>query len=582
MTATVEVATAGTSRSFGAWVVLLAMVATLGVYSTTTTYSFIIDDYILFKNSPSLHSLSSIPRGFILDIGAVRSGSATVQGTFYRPLFLALSTLYFQVVGGSTFAWHLMSVLFAALVAGLAAALFLRLGFASWTALLAAVAFSLHPSHVGSVAWVSGLQEQLAGLFVLLAIVVLLGAAAARRPRRAVVISCVAFLCGLLSKEVALALLPMAVVWWWERRDLAPKESQRFGVAALAYTPIALVYLAVRLSIFGGFARPFITSTGVARGVSSIPLAFLTYLRILLWPVEFSWVRAERPVRSASEAAALVSVAMLIGLVVGAYFAVKRRPELLLPMSWVVIWLLPVMNFWALEPEFMVTDRYLYLPSLALPWALVVLIPKRAMWPVFVVLLALFTVQTLRYASLFVDSRTLTNELLKSDPESAFLLTEKARLLLVGGRQQEAERLFRRVLDLSPYDAYSLFVLGSLERDRGDFAAAETDYRRALVEEPNQSGPFISLAVAFARAGIIPKALALLNEATLRWPRDDEPVLVKALVLDRAGERQAAEAALSAALRRRPEDRALAGSLEQATARVAEKWRIPQPSPIVR
>ncbi|MBV8201824.1 MAG: hypothetical protein JOZ15_14470, partial [Acidobacteria bacterium] len=36
-----------------------------------------------------------------------------------------------------------------------------------------------------------------------------------------------------------------------------------------------------------------------------------------------------------------------------------------------------MLNLWALAPQSMVTDRYLFLPSLALPWAVGLVRPPR-------------------------------------------------------------------------------------------------------------------------------------------------------------------------------------------------------------
>ncbi|HXT52036.1 MAG TPA: hypothetical protein VN811_13410, partial [Thermoanaerobaculia bacterium] len=188
---------------FVPWV---AALATLAVFWHTTAFGFVLDDTVLFQKSASLSDLGSIARGFVTDVGALRKGSAEVLGTFYRPVFLALSTLYYQVAGGATFGWHLAAVVMAAAVAALAAGLFLRLGFRPLPSLLGALLFSFHPTHVSSVAWAAGLQEQLVALFVLLAIRALLARPAEERPWMAVGLATLAFVAALLSKEVAIAL----------------------------------------------------------------------------------------------------------------------------------------------------------------------------------------------------------------------------------------------------------------------------------------------------------------------------------------------------------------------------------------
>ncbi|HEV3075910.1 MAG TPA: tetratricopeptide repeat protein [Thermoanaerobaculia bacterium] len=548
---------------------MLAALATLAVYWTTTSYRFLLDDVFLFKSSPSLQTLSSIPLGFVTDLGAVRNGSTTVQGSFYRPLFLALSTLYFQLVGPSTFGWHLASVILAAGVAALAAVFFRRLRFPPLAALLAAMVFALHPAHVSSVAWASGIQEQLAALFVLVAMLALLSPGAEDRPKSVLAVSAAAFVLALLCKEVSIALFPMAAVWALAKRRAEPAESRRFARAAALFAGVAIVYLAVRLAVLGALARPWAEAPGFVRAAPSLPLAFVTYVHLLVWPTAFSFVRPERPIWGPFDLPVVISVAVLAVLAALAYLGIKRQRELLLPVAWFVVWLIPVMNFWAMFPEWMVTDRYLYLPSLALPWAMLVLLPRRASVPTLGVLAVVFAVLAWRYAAIFVDPKTFATAMEKAEPTSSYIIEEKARVFLVEGKRAAAEAAFRRALELDPWDAYSLWFLGNFERERGDFDAARLHYRRALVEEPNNSAPFTVLAHSLARAGQEKKALALLNETVWRWPEDFEPRLLQAVLLAKAGDRPRAEEAFAAARRVSPQEPRVAGGLDQAVSALA-------------
>lgn len=550
---------------------LLAALGTLAVYWSTTGFRFLLDDVFLFQNSASLHNLSSIGQGFVADIGAVRQGAAMTQGGFYRPIFLALSTLYFQVVGPSPLAWHLAAVVLAAAVAALAAAFLRRLGFLPLPALLGALVFALHPSHVGSVAWVSGIQEQLAALFAFVALLALLSPGAKEHPRRALTVATLAFALALLSKEVAIALAPLVAVWAWSERRGDPAEARRWRHASALFGAVAIVYLAVRWAVFGALVKPWTEAPGFARAAPSVPLAFVTYVRMLLWPAEFSFVRPERPVWGWLDRPALLSAAALAVLGVLAYLAVRRRRELLLPVAWFVVWLLPVMSLWAMFPEWMVTDRYLYLPALALPWALLIVLPRQALTPALAAIAILFALLTLRYAAVFATPKTFSTAMLSAEPTSTWMLDERARVYMVEGNPRAAEDLFRRAIALDPLDAYALWKIGSFETTRGEFDAAKEHYRQAVVQEPRNSEPFTTLAYAMAKAGQRENALALLEETVGRWPDQYEPALLQAVLLTQAGDRARAETAFAAARRARPNDPVLSQGLERAIPTLIEE-----------
>ncbi|HEY6320090.1 MAG TPA: tetratricopeptide repeat protein [Thermoanaerobaculia bacterium] len=581
--------------------VLTLAAAALGpllVYWPTTGYAFLLDDFVLYRTSASLTNLGSIPRGFVTDLGALRRGADTVISSYYRPVFLALSTLYHRLAGGEPFAWHAAAVTLAALIGALVCGFFLRLGFSPPVALLASLVFSLHPCHVSSVAWASGLQELLAAGFVCSALHALLwrrrdgGDGGDALP---IGLAAAAFALALLSKEVAIGLLPFAIVWALATAKSDPARSRRLWRAAGVLAGVTLLYLAVRIAIFGGLALPFPGAPGFRAALPSVPVALVTYLRLLVWPAGFSIFRPERPVYGPFAAPVLLAVAVLLVLALAAAWLVKRRRELALPLAWAVVWLLPVLSLWALDPQWMVTDRYLFLPSLALPWLLISLVslvsqvsPVSPVSPaspasdaaegdrrrerLAIVLLSLlaivFAILAVRYAAIFHDERTFLAAMEKAEPTSPLVFGEKGRLALRDGDLPAARAALTRAVELDPLGPGALIALGDLDLRQGDLAAAELHYRRALVVRPYASRGFKLLAIAESRAGQRERAFALAAEAARRWPDDFEAQLLHALFLGEAGDRPQATAAFAAARRLRPTDPAIAGGLDDAMARL--------------
>ena len=572
-------------------ITLLALAAAalvpLLVYWPATSYGFLLDDFVLFQKSPSLSDLASIPRGFVTDLGALRKGADTVISSYYRPVFLALSTLYYQLAGGAPFAWHAAAVALAALIGALVYGLFLRLGFSPPLALLASLVFSLHPSHVSSVAWASGLQELLAACFVCCALHALLwhrdGGRAAAVP---LALAAAAYALALLSKEVAIGLLPFAGVWALATTKSDPAESRRLWKATGVLAVVTVLYLGVRTAIFGGLALPFPGAPSFRAALPSVPVALVTYLRLLVWPAGFSIFRPERPVFGPLAPRVLLSTGVLLALLLAGAWLVKRRRELALPLAWAVIWLLPVLSLWALDPQWMVTDRYLFLPALALPWSLLALaspaspaapapypsLADRKSARLALVLLSVLTVVfgilTIRYSAIFHDERTFLAAMEKAEPTSPLVFGEKGRLLLRDGDLPAARAALSRAVELDPLGPGALTSLGDLELRQGDLAAAERHYRGSLVVRPYASRGFKLLAIARSRAGQREQALALAAEAARRWPDDFESQLLHALFLGEAGERDQAAAAFEAARRLRPRDPAVVGSVDEAMARL--------------
>ncbi|HYL05672.1 MAG TPA: tetratricopeptide repeat protein [Thermoanaerobaculia bacterium] len=554
---------------------LLAALVPLAVYWPTTGYGFVLDDTVLFRSSPSLADLGSIPRGFLTDVGGLRKGSGTVISSFYRPVFLALSTLYYQLAAGRPFAWHLAAVALACLVGALAYGFLSRLGFPPILALLASVVFSLHPAHVSSVAWASGLQELLAALFVLLA----LHAALWRRDgsdAAPVAAAAAAYALALLSKEVAIGLLPFAALWALGTARTDPPAARRLWKLTGAVAAVSAVYLAVRVAVLGGLAQPAVDAPRLADSLPAVPVAFAAYLRLLLWPTGFAFFRPERPRFGPLDAPVLLAVAVAAALVAVAAWAWRAKHPLLLPIAWFTAWLLPVLNLWALAPQAMVTDRYLFLPSLALPWSLALIKPRRLAVAILCLAAAACGCLAVRYSAIFENERTFLAAMETAEPTSPLVFEEKGRLLLKDGDLPGARAALTRAVELDPLGPGALLDLGDLERRGREFDAAERHYRQALVVRPYASRPFKLLALDLARAGDRVKAFSLVEEAARRWPGDFETQLLAALFRGAAGERRQAAAAFEAARRLRPGDPAVAGGLDAALARLLPTV-LPQP-----
>jgi tetratricopeptide (TPR) repeat protein len=263
-----------------------------------------------------------------------------------------------------------------------------------------------------------------------------------------------------------------------------------------------------------------------------------------------------------------VSIALLLGIGALAAWGIRRRPSLALPVAWFVLWMLPVLNLWALDPQWIVTDRYLFLPSLALPWAIALVVPRRAAASVLALLAIVWAALAFRYERIFESEQTFVAAMEKAEPTSALVLGEKARLLRGAGDVSGAMRALERAVALDPKGPGNAIALADLEVARGDLESAERHYRASLVVRPYASKGFKQLVLAHARAGRRDRALALAEESARRWPDDFEVRLLQALLLADRGERARAEEAFAAARRARPDDPAVAHGLDAALAQI--------------
>lgn len=512
-----------------------AFLLPLALYLPTLRYGFVFDDQPLIVRNPALEGTPRLLAYFALDIDALRlDADQAVSSNYYRPLLMVALRGVKAVAGRDPRGWHAAVALLHGGVGLLAMALLVARGHGHGAALLASLAFTAHPVHVDSVAWVSGIQDVWLGVTGLTA--ALAWEAWRRRPSTGrLLLLAAAFAVALLSKEAALALLLFAAgeAWWARRRgDLDAGRAVR-GLLVLG--GVSLAYLALRLFVLGALARPLPSSAPPALALASIPRVVLEYLRLTLLPLDLALLSPVRPVRAWPSLEVLVALGLLAGvLALGALLA-RRWPAGFTPLLWFAAWLAPCLNLWALNREWVVMDRYLYLPVLALPWLILGGPgPRRpGRWR-----LALLAGLTLVYAGLslaqmrcFRDERSFWARLLQADPHSSTAWTEHARLLIEAGQRPEGRAALERAVQLAPDNLLPAFRLANLDLAEGRAAEAAERYARLIARSPGYAPPWRNLPVALQAAGRTEEALQAARAAADRFPRDVELLVTLATLL---------------------------------------------------
>ena len=145
----------------------LIIASTVLVYANSLSGAFVFDDTKQIAGNPALRSWSNIARAFTSDVWAFQRGTLTkdIPPPYYRPLFTAYLTINYHLFGLWEPGWHLMNLL---VHTGATVAIYFllkRLSGDRVIAPIAALIFGLHPAHVESVSWISGIPDPLAALF---------------------------------------------------------------------------------------------------------------------------------------------------------------------------------------------------------------------------------------------------------------------------------------------------------------------------------------------------------------------------------------------------------------------------------
>ncbi len=193
-------------------VILGIILVTFLVYGKTLDAGLVYDDLALIpNNSINLGDTSKIKSYFTSGVWN-HTNAPYADGSLYRPVWLLWDFLVHHFAGEAPFGWHLSSMLLHGLIGYLLFLLFLLIGqiFPDChlsKRFIAASIFLIHPAASQSVAWISGSTDLVATFFILLSFLTYISYV--RRDYLGLyALSLLMFAMGILSKEVAIALLP--------------------------------------------------------------------------------------------------------------------------------------------------------------------------------------------------------------------------------------------------------------------------------------------------------------------------------------------------------------------------------------
>jgi protein O-mannosyl-transferase len=440
-------------------------------------------------------------------------------------------------------------------------------------ALVAALAFGLHPLRVESVAWITERRDVLSGLFYLLTIWAYLRYVE-RRSRGAYWAAVGYFALALMSKSIT-ASLPAVLLLLdvYPLRRLGGRagwltpEARRAWVEKLPFAALAaaIAVVAVWALVSGSGLTPLRTlGLGARAALSIYALAF--YLGKALWPAHLSPLyELTLPVRPLETRFLLSALAMAVVTV--ATFRLRRPwPALLAAWLAFVVTLLPVLGI-AHNGYQLAADRYTYLAGLSLALLAGGTVARWGRKAVAASALGLAALLALTWTQIPVwrSDETLWRHAVALDPASGVARSNLGAALTAERRYVEATQELERAVALRSGYAEAWNNLGlALAPQPGRLPEAADAFRRALAARPRFGEAWNNLGVVLATQGQIDGALAAFSKATVVDPSSAEARNNLGLALAGQGRVREAAAEFRRALALNPEFLPARRNLDQA------------------
>ena len=518
--------------------IVFVLALTFAVYLPTLRYQFVHDDRGQILENPAVHTWSSVPTYFTSHVWAGVMPNEWIN--YYRPLFLLWVRVNEAIFGERAWGWHLTTVLTHVLTTLLLYLLVLRLAIGREAALLAALIFGLHPAHIEAVAWISGVNEPLLGIFLIGSFLAYLKAGPETfDSRKWSFVSIILYACALLMKENALCLPLLLLAYeWFYRGSAQPRGAgegflawcKRSFVRISPYLALVAIYIPVRIYALKGFSH-VVAPVSTGQMILTWPALFLFWFRHLVWPVGLSsyynFPAVVHPTFQNCFLPAIVVSCVAIGLFWGIR---KSRPAAFFAV-WLVLPLIPLLNIRVFTANDFAHDRHLYLPSVGLAVLAAIFLtrvlagpPRWLGIPALLLIVVLLLTASMSYATVtesfyFKDNLTFYGYSLQHAPHHPDAESNYASVLAEQGQYdraidafldavtynptywtptynlaltyykignlQESEKYFIRAVELNPYKADEYFYLGVIRFKTGRTADGVACLHRAIGLNPN-------------------------------------------------------------------------------------------------
>lgn len=495
---------------------------------------WVADDFTQIVSSVPLRKLSNIPLSFVTSVWSYATADSMVTvDSYYRPLFMTLFTINYALAGLAPWAWHLINVLIHTAVTLLVFVTIRELTSRPAIAVLTAALFAVHPVHAESVAWVSGITDPLTSLFFLPAFLFYLRF---HKTRRMVLfgLTIVLYLVALFAKETALALPPLIAyceIFHFKEGAFKNRLTRAVLLSSLLAPPtifyVIIRYIALNGILFGtGPQYPFNFA------LMTIPLAIIKYLKLMSLPWGQSYQHYTEFVTSMATREFLLP---LVGvcLVIAALMYLRSR-MMWFGAVWFVLLLAPaLLAMRQFDREYLLQDRYLYIPSIGFCLAIALMIDKlNALWgfrasaAVVVVLIAAFGAGNIRQNAMWKDGQTIFANCVATDPGSGEAHVSLARIYFDLGRVREAEDHALTALQLAPDNPNPYLVLSFFAHKNGKLDRSIDYLERGIASVPETPVTRFKLATVHLNLALEKVQTRNLNVAEYHvlksieiWPR---------------------------------------------------------------
>lgn len=479
---------------------VLITVLLLAVYGNTINHRFVWDDTDVIVDNTQLEKLSNIPALFLSE--------DKIEGStgYYRPLTYVSFAFDRAIWGLNPVGFNITNLLLHILVALLFYQVIAALFKNEKLALAAALIFSLHPVAGETVNFHSGGRNTLlCACFILLSLLFY-----AKEKR---LIAAICFAGAIFSKEFGL-LLP-AILFMYDR--LIKKERPRLTSYLPFLVPVVLYFT---LRSYATEKSNLLTALNSTENLWVSPYLVIKYLVHMVYPFDLS-VLYDINTNIIYASLSLVGVVMLVFT---AYYF-RKQGEVVLSISWFLLFLLPVINIIQLQAASQMADRYAYfsLMGFALAFAFIICKARKEVTIAVILLVCgAYALVDLTRNNYWKDDHAFYSQMIKDSPDMALGYNDLGLYYFKKGDMASAEKYLTIAGSKKDITARLLGANAAVFWQADKFDTAEKLLLRQLELEPSNPQSYVMLKMIYDKKGNKALAKSYGDKASAMFPGIEE------------------------------------------------------------
>ena len=526
------------------------------IYAHSVSFGYVYDDRTVTKQNrivtAGVDSIGVIFKsdywyGFSENEDMIKQDKS---GVIYRPVSLVMFALEWELFPDTPAIGHLMNVLFYAATCFLLFLVLVRLfkGYHLAVPFICALLYTVHPVHTEVVSNIKSRDEIMCMFFGVLSALMFLQYYV-RNQLKYVVAGAAAFFLSLLSKETGITFLVAIPLLLFFSNGF---QLKKFSTNFLSLVIMTGLYFFIRAQINIGistegridfFDNTLVNANGFSERYGTAFYILLKYLAIQIFPhplvSDYSFAQLE--VKAFTDVTALFS--LLIHAVAGVYalIGIRKRRLASFAILFYMVTLAPVANIFFLVGSTM-AERFLYIPSLGICILITLLLvrlfktntvaaatqpvsnylsSKKSLLTAAIVIAALFSLKAYFRSSDWKSDVKLFGQDVKNSPKSArlhygygmsmIIAIDSTKLTLpeVDAIIDEGMGEIQSALNIYPQYANAYYIIGIIQKDRKQYAAAADNILKAISYYPEKNPNFYkSLGYIYLKSGQYESSIA--------------------------------------------------------------------------